>query len=457
MYFNLCAFTKIPNFRTQFDSHLWSPTIWSKYNQTIRIALFHCPPYVMVNDETHQLDGIEVQLLNDITKNWPIQYIIDKEVNGIRKNMFISIIEMAQRNETDIAVCSLWQRVIQERELDMTGTVSTICLTYLVARPKIMNSSTFIAQPFENRLWLACFGLILLMTILLTSFNYILFEKPFIPSLQVSFMYVLRYFSLGAVETRLKCRSIQYLLTCWCCFCLILSVYYAAGVTILFQFPRYTNNINSYEDIVRMGLNWEEPLDDIRKWLKNTGDPLYSQLADLYLKNDNRTEMNERLRYNNYVFMVKVLREKYVMNAEELDDYNRLHMKLIPDCLANFYSVIAFKKNSPLVKIFDRKIKSFVEYGLTNYWHRMFANRVEFRYMKLFFMLNEQDYLQEFDLPKLQGSFYLLTIGYLLALFVFFVECLLSSTYGLKRHHRTVVSASHSCSTSISASVCNVS
>ena len=161
--------------------------------------------------------------------------------------------------------------------------------------------------------------------------------------------------------------------------------YYSAGLTRSLRFPRFSRDINSFEDMVKFNIRWEEPTTDIQMWLKETRHPLYTRLGDLFFVGNNTTIMNQRLRTQNYAMLVKLTDTKYAMNAEDLDDYGRVNMKLIPQCAANFFTVLAFQQNSPFTEIFNDAIPKFVEHGFVHYWQKKYSSLKGLGYMRNFF------------------------------------------------------------------------
>lgn len=179
--------------------------------------------------------------------------------------------------------------------------------------------------------------------------------------------------------------------------------------------------------MVSQQMHWEEPVPDIQEWLLDTNYSLYQQMGQLFLLGNNRTVLNRRLRTKRYAMLVKLVGNQYAMNAEYLDDFNRAHMKVIPRCVANFYTVFAFQHHSPLVKVFDKQMMKFLEHGIVDHWQRMYLADEQVRYMKNFFENLDAEVRQEIDFSKLRGTFCFLICGYVAATVAFILEIVVHS------------------------------
>lgn len=160
----------------------WTPKLWSEIGKSIRVSLFHCPPYVIVkrNRTGYTLKGIDFKIFRNIAKDWPVEFLLEEEQENIRDNLFIKIIEKVVNKESDIAMCGLWQRVILEKKLDMSRYNSAQCITFLVAKPTLLGDETFIFQPFTDVLWLCT------STVLCTIFIFKIFFSSYYRSNKTS-------------------------------------------------------------------------------------------------------------------------------------------------------------------------------------------------------------------------------------------------------------------------------
>lgn len=153
----------------------WTPALWSNIGRSIRVSLFHCPPYIMVkygsNHTAYTLNGIDFDIFQNIAKDWPVQFVLEEEKENTRDNLFIKIIEKVVNKESDIAMCGLWQRVILEKKLKMSKYNSAQCITFLVAKPTLLGDETFLFQPFSSVLWLCMFAILCTVYLLKNIIN----------------------------------------------------------------------------------------------------------------------------------------------------------------------------------------------------------------------------------------------------------------------------------------------
>lgn len=182
IYFTIINKTKVlgkDKINQEDFSSRWTPKLWTKIGRNIRVSLFHCPPYVIVKDKgnytRYSLEGIDFNIFRAITSRWPVEFLLEEEEENTRDNLFIKIIQRVVSKESDIAMCGLWQRVILERKIEMSKYNSVQCLTFLVAKPRLLGDETFIFQPFSDSLWLHILALLSV-----TSLVYIFLDNCYI-------------------------------------------------------------------------------------------------------------------------------------------------------------------------------------------------------------------------------------------------------------------------------------
>ncbi|KAH1009437.1 hypothetical protein HUJ04_001792 [Dendroctonus ponderosae] len=361
----------------------WSPKDFLRFTgRNIVITTFHCPPFVETTE--NGLEGLEQKIIHELVQDWPIEYKIIPDEKGVLMNKFLLAIESVQTEQSDIAFCFLWQRVLMERNVDFSTAMFPTCVTFLVHKPKLLQSYTFLFQAFQDiNTFITC-----LLTIAVLEIIY----KVFITDL----------WQAKALFERSAGSHLKLQLT-------------SSRICL--------NYIRSFTDMVEQQTQWVEPKNDIQKWLKKTNDSICMGIAQNFRIGDNRTEINKKLKSGQYGFLVKRFAQDFVSGSEELDDYAKIYLRPIPGCLATFYSSIAFQKNSPFPLYLNRKISSMLESGIVNYWRQLTLRKPAYGYLKSFKSLYvDQMVTSKFDIDKLSGILYFLVFGFGLSIVCFVNE-----------------------------------
>ncbi|XP_030762404.1 uncharacterized protein LOC115887192 [Sitophilus oryzae] len=376
----------------------WEPQDFFKYTgRNIIVSTFDCPPFVEIS-KNNVFGGVEYEFLKDFTKSWPVEYkIIENKNTSVRVNHFLEVIERIKLKKADIGVCFIWQRALMERNLDYSFRMFPTCLTFLVLKPDLLKSSLFLFQPFQDNLWVVFLVIFTLLVVLYKNF----IGLPNFLSKEV------------------------YLISSFVFLGLIFS-YYSAELTTQLNFPRFLQNyVRNFEDMIEKGIKWEEPRNDIQLWFEQTKDPLCTTIAKNFRQSSDRISMNKHVLTGKYGLLVKMTSRSMVVGSEELDDQGKTRLRLLPGCLAWFYSSIAFPKHSPLKKHFNRKINLYFSNGLLSFWESMTIRKSNYRYMKNFKEIYMEGMVhRKIDMEKLTGIFYFLICGYIFSVICFILEYL---------------------------------
>lgn len=415
------------------EGNFWTPpSYFAKINRTFKISYFRCPPFV-IPDENGEVpsDGIEIRIINDITAKWPIQYVYRRKPKDSRRNLYGEMLYDISHRNADLVLCGVWVQNAASVNADFTPQFSTMCLTFLLAKPKLLPDITFPFQPFHISIWVASMAIIIFLFLVFNLLVVVvrlyepqdMYSKLNVNSVLFS---ILRIFTEGPLkkappQTMLALRQFFFWLSI---FCMYFWIYYMAGINLSLSFPRFENDIKSFEDIVSNNVVWEDPTPDVKNELLKSGDSFLRKLADLYVYGDSVTMLNYKLRYEKYSTLVRLLPEKYVMGAEELDSYSKEHTKVLKRCLSTNYGVFTLQNNSPFSKYLSIIIQKYTENGLVLYYHKTFARQKETRYMEKLFKDYSGQLHININLHNLQGIFIGLISGYFLALIVFVIEVL---------------------------------
>lgn len=392
-----------------FSSVRWNPKDFLSFTgRKIVVTTFNCPPFVETTE--NGLEGLEQKIIYELVKDWPIEYkIIPNKNGGVLINKFLLAIGYVETGQSDIAYCFLWQRVLMERKVDFSAAMFPTCVTFLVHKPKLLQSYTFLFQAFQDiNTFIICLFAIAVLEIIYQIFITDLWQAKV----------------LYGKFAEIQLTSSRIFLIIFVTFYFLFFSYYSAKLTVLSSFPRFSQNyIRSFTDMVDQQTQWVEPKNDIQKWLKSTNDSICMGIAQNFRIGDNRTEINKKLKTGQYGFLVKRFAGDFVSGSEELDDYAKTYLHPIPGCLATFYSSIAFQRNSPFPNYLNRKIISMFENGIVHYWRELTLRKPTYGYLKRFKSLYVDEMVtSKFDMDKLSGILYFLVCGYGLSIVCFVNE-----------------------------------
>ncbi|KAH0818406.1 hypothetical protein GEV33_004385 [Tenebrio molitor] len=326
---------------TTFVKQFWFPDkVLSKLNRTFCIALFHCPPFVMADKGDKSYDGIEIKMLEEILKDWPKRFWHFHKKKDTPGELFALTLRTVLHNKCDVAICSQWMQVAYRFQIEKSAGYTFTCRNLLVHRSQLLSDFGFLLQPLEPNLWL-----IYLITFMFSSFMMYTISNILdkartlkIPrtNIIVILTYTLRIYFLGPIGQipHMRERSMRLMLLSLFLFCVLISTYYSAGLTLCLRFPRFSKNINSLNDVIENNIKWIDSNKWFRNWMKNTSNELFERLALQFELVTSISQRNEKLRQENYAMVVDTLPDQYeqfFMFAETLDNHGREHLKILQE------------------------------------------------------------------------------------------------------------------------------
>lgn len=120
-------------------------------NSTFRVSLFECPPFVIYVDE--QLDGIEYRIIKEISKSWKL-HVNRRDYSENISNPWSTVIEDVVQDYSDLAMCSIWQKNTNYSVIDFSHEYSSLCATFLVPKPTLINPATYLFLPLNRLVWI---------------------------------------------------------------------------------------------------------------------------------------------------------------------------------------------------------------------------------------------------------------------------------------------------------------
>lgn len=411
--------TKIEDFEIKMTN---KPVPQGKF----RIALFNCPPDVVYDETTSSYSGFEYKMLNQIVKDWTVEYLFYKEIIS-GNNLWDTIIKKVVDKETDISICSLWQMgSINEANahlLSLTYPTRQSCYTLLVPKPKLLSDDSYIFQPMQWKTWLTIAITIILGSKVLQLASIFSRYTTVYNSVLESFFRTVQIFTNGVAS---KLPPLEQLPVC-CVFVsfsiafLLLSTTYGAGFSSILTYPRFSKPINTIDDLIENDIEVEvlsRLLHFSRKIFKSSSNPSIRLLAN-FLVAKNRIQRKDMA-----AKLVRITGPRYITNTENYTEYEKTQLHTVKGCPLSMNNVMDLQYKSPYLDYFNGQIIRLREHGFELYWYNMATSKASSRYMNNFYTTYNEYYFEHkpLNLSKIVGALFILAGGYLCSLIIFIAE-----------------------------------
>jgi hypothetical protein len=417
----------------------WRPgRVLEKYGFNFSVIYFDCPPYFLSHKNNSVYEGVEMEMVKVMTRNWPINYKFI-EVESITYNSFLNSFTNIIKNKGDLATCSHFRQRTHP-EMERSYPYARMCLTFLVPRPVLLSDITFLVQPLQLSLWIAYFATLIIVSLFLKPME-TLTSRDDTKTLTTylcedvfqSIISVLRVGSSGSMiripeSHQVAARVLSIVLLV---FCMLVSTYYSAGLTISLRFPRYSYSIDTLEDFVKYDVKWQstQNFSFLNYYWENTQTHIIVEMAKRFVFAGDTPDAMKRLNEMKYALLVGKFEgtdTDFLAFADKVDDYGRKHLTTMSDGDMGCFDIsFPLRINSPFLDSIDKSILHIREFGFINYWYKDFIRKPKYKFMKFFFQKPLPEDFRIINLSRMQGSLYFLLLGHLFAIVIFFLECLL--------------------------------
>lgn len=260
-------------------------------------------------------------------------------------------------------MCSIWQNIDNFNLMDLSLYIDQQCITFVVPRPIPISQATFIYLSFSSTVWLAFIFTFITTTILLNVLTLTRmklkiesFKSSKFLRLTTSVTEIINSATSHEIPNIPKNGSIRILLISWILTCLCLGTSYSTGYTSLLMSPPYTKRIDDVHEFLEQGLFWlGANTNALETSLGIIGNREYQELRKRFAFEETIEDRYQKLSTGKYAKMVKRLSSHFVTDTESFVNLSS-KLKLMKQCLREYYTVFAFQKNSVFTKLFDQKI-----------------------------------------------------------------------------------------------------
>lgn len=267
------------------------------------------------------------------------------------------------------------------------------------------------------------FGLLVLVfhIVVLNFYVFIRFSRKssIFQAIILAYIYTIQLFLLSPVNWVSKHNYIRFLIFMVFWFVFVLNFMFQGLIISSFTVPRYGAEINTLVDLDRSGVSLEGvPSADIvyDDMFRNPKDPMLAKLNKKFVKNfDALACPKDLIKSNKKGCWLDCLMADFVQKTYR-DNNGNLPIHIGKDKYHSFFTTYLIWNDSPLIDVLNLHIRALKEGGILKHWRELFmGTSVESKLPSDVKVLTLRD---------LQGCFYMLLVGNILAFFVFLLELL---------------------------------
>lgn len=379
--------------------------------QNLRISTFHCPPFMILNENREPIDGIEYHILRYIARDYNITYATNllpfaDPYNKIRYDVI--------ENISDICACSLWMKPKLHDDVDFSTTHSTNCITFFVPKPKptpILVTKTRM-EP-----------IIIIYTLIIFIISAILLKISFTLTRNRDFSICLLELWRAMLQSATTIaahalRASAILLITWYTFTMLITTAYNCGLTTMLTTTNYDEMITSTDIMIAKQIHWSG--DGIREIVTR-------KFYKLRIDNVSRAENNDLFRGGNFAMLTKKLSNQYVTETTILHPDVKNDIIVMPSCIGTFEVTFYLNKHldPQITLILNKNIQTLKEHGLIWLWYNTMIDKYTIgdeSMRKLFMTQTQKTMAVPLDMQKVSHAFFILLIFLFCAFLVFLSE-----------------------------------
>ncbi|XP_045461376.1 ionotropic receptor 93a isoform X1 [Harmonia axyridis] len=353
----------------------------------------------------------DVEELTNFVTNWIPPVMIDMVKNG------------------NVAFAAYGATITEKYqvEIDFTNPISVQSYTFLVARPKELSRALLFMAPFSGDTWLC----LLIAIFSVGPILYCIHKISPMPeqreragglfSIQNCIWYMYGALLQQGGMHLPQADSARILVGSWWLVVLVIATTYCGNLVAFLTFPEMEKPLTTIDALLNKEgkISWSMVEGSyIEEELQNLGDSRFKVLYTLRVKNQTRDKILEEVSKGKQVFIDWKLHLQYLMRNEYIRN-NRCEYALATDeFFPERIGLIISKKNPYLFRI-NKGIKELHQFGLIHKWLKEYLPKKE-KCWKSGQGSQANNHIVNMD--DMQGSFFVLFLGFLLALLFIFVE-----------------------------------
>ncbi|XP_044740653.1 ionotropic receptor 93a [Chrysoperla carnea] len=426
--------------------------------RTLPLVSFHNPPWqVLKLNETGSVveySGVIFHIIEEISKKLNFTFTIvfpdghriglaanetynPSTIKGINidnarriVNESNRIIEVLRKRSVLMAACAVTVNNQRKHIINYTMPISTETYTFLVSRPKELSRALLFLSPFALDTWL-CLG------IAVASMGPILyFIHKFSPVYEytgltqsggLSTIHNCLWYMYGALMQQggmylPSADSGRLIVGTWWLVVLVVVTTYSGNLVAFLTFPKIDSPINTINDLLthRDTVTWSILHGtSLEEFLKTTDEPKLEALhKGVLLKDEVDTKMLDEITAGRHVFIDWKINLQFVMKKEFLRT-NRCDLTLSSDEFLEEQVAMIVSKGNPYLPMINEQIKRLHQVGLIEKWLTDYLPKKD-RCSNIATTTEVKNHTV--NMNDMQGSFFVLFLGFICAAFVIIIE-----------------------------------
>lgn len=397
-------------------------TITNMNNCPVNVTVVDVKPQVFFQDEcscngTHQTSGIEGNIMKEIGKKLNMELMYVTAVDGIGWGWIepkpSGVVGEVYTGRSEFGIGLLAPTVERFENLDLSVHYNGHeCITYGVPKGAGAKQPAWIMIlifEFEGIMWF-----LIILVFIFVLFQFELINKALKLSLFRNNFDFFMYLFGACLGTPVKVQESftqRITVISWIIFTFIITVAYRSSMGSKLTVPTPDPDINTFKDLLKSNLRLTGYNNMLRLMQYNDSEPEIKLMAErfevTYFDIDQAVYDIARHRNIAHVRHVSTFLYYSLISAEA-----RGHIHVLEDCIYRYYPIFVMKKNSPFTKLTNRVILNLYETGIIKYWKSWY----------MYDFPKKPNTFEKLSLEHTFGMFFIILIGYLLAITFFIAE-----------------------------------
>ncbi|XP_076061279.1 ionotropic receptor 93a-like [Oratosquilla oratoria] len=411
--------------------------------RVIPVTSVHYPPWqIFMKDKIGRVvayKGLMFEVLDELASRLNFTYVVMTPPDGKwgtkdSSGNWNGMIKMVQDKQVLLGIAAFTVSDDRLKVVNFTSTIDRQPYTFMIARPKELSRVVLFMEPFANDTWICIAVMVFIMGPILFLINrsspyytyYELYDGKGLFKLQNCSWYVFgAILQQGGTQLPLS-NSGRMVVGFWWIFVLVVVTTYSGNLVAFLTFPQIENPVNNLEDLVKSkdSMTWGYLGGTVlEEYFKTAEEPKFAKVGE---DAENHEALDDslfyRIREEDHAYLEWKTNLLFLMKEQFLRT-DRCDYSLGKEEFYHEFVAPTVPKDSPYVDLFNAEIKKMQTGGLIQKWKQDYWPKKDKCSSTAY---GGGDASRTVSLSDMQGSFFLLFIGFCLAAFIISCECLFS-------------------------------
>ncbi|XP_066943243.1 ionotropic receptor 93a-like [Macrobrachium rosenbergii] len=406
----------------------------------IPVASVDYPPWqIFVRDSTGSVvgyTGLMFAVLNELGAKLNFSYVVRTPADGqwgVENNgKWNGMIKMIQDKEVIIGVAAFSVSAQRMKVVNFTSSIDRQPYTFMIARPKELSRVMLFMEPFTNDTWILIVISVFIMGPILYLFNraspyysyYGLNNGKGLFDLQNCSWYIYSSILQQGGAQLPESHSGRILLGFWWIYVLIVVTTYSGNLVAFLTFPKIENAVSTLDDLLHAKdeITWGYIKGTVLETYFAEAEGKFAEIGKLAEKEEvaNKEALYDRVRSSPHAYIEWKTNLLFIMKDEfkktDTCDFSLGREEFYYENVA-----LAVPRDSPFLDMFNAEIKRMQTGGLIQKWQKDFWPKKDQCSVTAY---GGGDATRTVSLSDMQGSFFLLFLGFCIAAVFIFAECI---------------------------------